>query len=45
VGRFNDNGGNVNGTFTFSVRGKYEDGTRVNFHVIDHGNNVCRGFR
>jgi hypothetical protein len=42
-GGFNDNGGNVNGTFTFSVRGKYEDGTRVNFHLTDHFNTTPTG--
>ena len=36
---FNENpGGAVNGTFTFSVRGRFEDGTRINFHVTDHFN-------
>jgi hypothetical protein len=26
----------VNGTFTFSARGKFEDGTRINFHLTDY---------
>jgi hypothetical protein len=42
-GGFNNSGGNVNGTFTFSVRGKYEDGTRVNFHLTDHFNTTPTG--
>jgi len=38
-GGFNENpGGAVNGTFTFSVRGSFEDGTRINFHLTDHFN-------
>ena len=36
---FNENpGGAVNGTFTFSVRGRLADGTRLAFHVTDHFN-------
>ena len=32
-GGFNQSpGGAVNGTFTFSVRGQFEDGTKINFH-------------
>jgi hypothetical protein len=42
-GGFNDSGGNVNGTFTFSVRGAYEDGTRINFHLTDHFNSTPTG--
>jgi hypothetical protein len=38
-GGFNENpGGAVNGTFTFSVRGRLEDGTRIRFHLTDHFN-------
>jgi hypothetical protein len=43
-GGFNQNpGGAVNGTFTFSVRGAYEDGTRINFHTVDHFNETPTG--
>jgi hypothetical protein len=38
-GGFNQSpGGAVNGTFTFSVRGRFEDGTKINFHLTDHFN-------
>lgn len=38
-GGFNENpGGAVSGTFTFSARGKFEDGTKLNFHLVDHIN-------
>lgn len=38
-GGFNENpGGAVNGTFTFNVRGQFEDGTRINTHLVDHFN-------
>lgn len=38
-GGFNENpSGAVNGTFTLSVRGKFEDGTRINTHFTDHFN-------
>lgn len=38
-GGFNENpGGAVNGTFTFSARGQFEDGTRINTHLTDHFN-------
>jgi hypothetical protein len=38
-GGFNENpGGAVNGTFTFSVRGQFEDGTTINTHLTDHFN-------
>jgi hypothetical protein len=43
-GGFNLNpGGAVNGTFTFSARGQYEDGTRINFHLTDHFNETPSG--
>ena len=43
-GGFNENpGGAVNGTFTFSVRGRYEDGERINFHLTDHFNETPTG--
>ena len=42
-GGFNDTGGAVNGTFTFSVRGTYEDGTRINFHTVEHSNATPTG--
>ena len=28
----------VNSTFTFSMRGQFEDGTKINFHLSDHFN-------
>jgi len=38
-GGFNENpGGAVNGTFTFEVRGSFDDGTRINTHLTDHFN-------
>lgn len=41
---FNQNpGGSVNGTFTFSVRGTFEDGTRINTHITDHFNETPTG--
>jgi hypothetical protein len=43
-GGFNANpGGAVNGTFTFSVRGRFEDGTRINVHLVDHFNETPTG--
>jgi hypothetical protein len=43
-GGFNENpGGAVNGTFTFSVRGAFEDGERINFHLTDHFNETPSG--
>jgi hypothetical protein len=36
-------GGAVNGTFTLSVRGRFEDGTRINTHVTDHFNHTPTG--
>jgi hypothetical protein len=41
---FNQNpGGAVSGTFTFSVRGQFEDGTRINTHDTDHFNVTPNG--
>jgi hypothetical protein len=37
-GGFNQNNQTVNGTFTFSVKGAYEDGTPINAHETDHFN-------
>ena len=37
-GGFNDNGQTVNGTFTFSVRGKGSDGSRFINSSVDHFN-------
>ncbi len=37
-GGFNDNGKTVNGTFTFSINGSFEDGTKINLHAVDHFN-------
>ena len=43
-GGFNENpGGAVNGTFTMSVRGRFEDGTRINTHLVDHFNETPSG--
>ena len=42
-GGFNANGGAVNGTFTFNLRGKYSDGTPVGIHVTDHFNTTPTG--
>jgi len=42
-GNFNANGGAVNGTFTFNLRGKYSDGTSVGIHVTDHFNTTPTG--
>jgi hypothetical protein len=43
-GGFNLNpGGAVNGTFTFSARGTFEDGTRINTHLTDHFNETPTG--
>jgi hypothetical protein len=37
-GGFNQNGNTVNGTFTFSVRGKGSDGSRVSINLVEHFN-------
>jgi hypothetical protein len=37
-GGFNQNGNTVNGTFTFNVRGRSSDGSRLTNHVTDHFN-------
>jgi hypothetical protein len=37
-GGFNDNGKTVNGTFTLSITGRFEDGTRINTQAVDHFN-------
>lgn len=37
-GGFNDNGASVNGTFTFNVNGRFDDGTRISTHIVDHFN-------
>jgi hypothetical protein len=43
-GGFNANpSGAVNGTFTFNVRGQFEDGTRINVHLFDHFNETPTG--
>jgi hypothetical protein len=42
-GGFNDNGKAVNGTFTFNVRGQFEDGTRFSIHVTEHFNTTPTG--
>ncbi|TDO27245.1 hypothetical protein EV643_1645 [Kribbella sp. VKM Ac-2527] len=42
-GGFNDNGGAVNGTFTFNVRGTGSDGSTFRNHVTDHFNVTPNG--
>jgi len=42
-GNFNQSNQTVNGTFTFSVHGTYEDGTRIDFHDTDHFNVTPNG--
>lgn len=42
-GGFNDNGGAVNGTFTFSVRGTGSDGSSFKVHLTDHFNATPNG--
>jgi len=37
-GGFNANGKTVNGTFTFNLTGRFEDGTRISVHTVDHFN-------
>jgi hypothetical protein len=37
-GGFNDNGKTVNGTFTFELTGRYSDGTKIDYHFVDHFN-------
>lgn len=37
-GGFNNNGKTINGTFTFSINGSFEDGTKINVRVVDHFN-------
>ena len=42
-GGFNDNGKSVNGTFTFTVHGTFEDGPTFSNHVTDHFNVTPNG--
>lgn len=42
-GGFNDSGGAVNGTDTFSVRGTGSDGSSFSNHVVDHFNTTPTG--
>lgn len=42
-GGFNANGGAVNGTFTFSVRGTGSDGSTFSVHSVDHFNTTPTG--
>jgi hypothetical protein len=42
-GGFNDNGGAVNGTFTFNVHGTFEDGSKFKNHVTEHFNVTPNG--
>ena len=42
-GGFNQNNSTVNGTFTFNVTGQFEDGVRINTHLVDHFNVVPSG--
>jgi hypothetical protein len=37
-GGFNQNNQSVNGTFTFNVIGRFDDGTKINTHLVDHFN-------
>ena len=37
-GGFNQNGNTVNGTFTFSLRGKGSDGSTVSLNLVEHFN-------
>jgi hypothetical protein len=37
-GGFNQSKQSVNGTFTFNVNGKFEDGTPISAHLVDHFN-------
>ena len=37
-GGFNQNNQSVNGTFTFNVTGRFDDGTKINTHLVDHFN-------
>jgi hypothetical protein len=42
-GGFNENRNTVNGTFTFNVTGQFEDGVRINTHLVDHFNVIPSG--
>ena len=42
-GGFNDNGGAVNGTFTFNVHGTFDDGSKFKNHVTEHFNVTPNG--
>ena len=37
-GGFNQNNSTVNGTFTFNVNGRYEDGSQISTHLVDRFN-------
>ena len=37
-GGLNDNDKTANGTFTFELTGRYSDGTKIDFHAVDHFN-------
>ncbi|MGH8927996.1 MAG: hypothetical protein ACRDWH_06565 [Acidimicrobiia bacterium] len=37
-GGFNQNNSTVNGTFTFELKGEFEDGSRFSIHSVDHFN-------
>jgi hypothetical protein len=44
-GGFNSNvaSGTVNGTFTFNGTGRWDDGSRLAFHAVDHFNTTPKG--
>lgn len=37
-GGFNQNNQSVNGTFTFNLNGRFDDGTKISTHLVDHFN-------
>ena len=42
-GGFNQNNKSANGTFTFNVTGRFEDGSRLSVHAVDHFNETPTG--
>ncbi len=42
-GGFNQNNQTVNGTFTFSARGAFETGEKINTHITNHFNTTPTG--
>lgn len=42
-GGFNQNNKSVNGTYTFNATGRFDDGSRLSVHAVDHFNETTTG--